>query len=81
MGLLTDNYYGLSVFIHDDKDIFRTYFTDGRGVEGLNIWTLLDLTPLGRLEQWQDSPNGGPRTKPSAWWRRHDEYGKDDKGK
>ncbi len=75
MGLLTDNYYGMSVFIHDDKDIFRTYFTDGRGVEGLNIWTLLDLTPLGRQEQWQDSPAGGLRTKASNWWRRHDEYG------
>lgn len=70
--------YGLSVFIHDDNnDVYRTYFTNGRGVEGLNIWTLLDLTPLGRLEEWEDSPNGGPRTKPYVWWRRHDEYGKD----
>jgi len=69
--------YGLSVFIQDDDhNIYRTYFTDGRGVEGLNIWTLLDLTPLGRLEEWEDSPLGGPRTKPYVWWRRHDEYGK-----
>jgi|SRR5581483_6232986 len=78
-GLTTDKYekYGLSVFIHDDdNNIYRTYFTDGRGVEGLNIWTLLDLTPLGRQEEWQDSPRGGARTKPAAWWRRHDEYGK-----
>jgi predicted dithiol-disulfide oxidoreductase (DUF899 family) len=66
--------YGLSVFIHDDKDVYRTYFTNGRGVEGLNIWTMLDLTPLGRLEEWEDAPNGGPRTKPYVWWRRHDEY-------
>ena len=70
--------YGLSVFIHDGKDIYRTYFTDGRGVEGLNIWTFLDLTPLGRQEEWEDSPAGGPRTKPFVWWRRHDEYGKND---
>jgi len=78
-GLTTDKHekYGLSVFIHDDKDVYRTYFTDGRGVEGLNLWTFLDLTPLGRQEEWQDSPAGGPRTKPGAWWRRHDEYGKD----
>jgi predicted dithiol-disulfide oxidoreductase (DUF899 family) len=69
--------YGLSVFIHDDKDVYRTYHTNGRGVEGLNIWTILDLTPLGRLEEWQDSPADGPRTKPFVWWRRHDEYGKD----
>ena len=76
-GLTTDKgeNYGLSVFIHDDKDVYRTYFTDGRGVEGLNIWTFLDLTPLGRQEEWEDSPAGGPRTKPFVWWRRHDEYG------
>jgi predicted dithiol-disulfide oxidoreductase (DUF899 family) len=76
MGLLTDNYYGLSVFIHDDNDIYRSYFTDGRGIEGMNIWTFLDLTPLGRQEQWQDSAAGGPRTKAGSWWRRHDEYDK-----
>jgi predicted dithiol-disulfide oxidoreductase (DUF899 family) len=81
MGLATDNYYGLSVFIHDEKDIYRTYFTNGRGVEGLNIWTFLDLTPLGRQEEWQDSPAGGARSKPGSWWRRHDEYGKDSGGK
>ena len=40
----------------------------------------LDLTPLGRQEEWEDSPAGGPRTKPFVWWRRHDEYGKDTGG-
>jgi hypothetical protein len=30
----------------------------------VNIRTFLDLTPLGRLEDWEDSPAGGPRTKP-----------------
>ena len=81
-GLTTDKdeKYGLSVFIHDDKDVFRTYFTDGRGVEALNIWTYLDLTPLGRQEEWEDSPAGWPQTKTFAWWRRHDEYGKDSGG-
>jgi predicted dithiol-disulfide oxidoreductase (DUF899 family) len=56
------------------------YFTNGRGVEGLNICTFLDLTPLGRQEDWQDSPLGGQRSKPGARWRRHDEYGKDAAG-
>lgn len=75
-GLTTDKHehYGLSVFIHDDKDVYRTYHTNGRGVEGLNIWTYLDLTPLGRQEAWQDSPVGGRRDNSSSWWRRHDEY-------
>ena len=81
-GLTTDKgeIYGLSVFIRDDKDVYRTYFTNGRGVEGLNIWTLLDLAPLGRLEDWEDSATGGPRTKPYNWWRRHDEYGNESGG-
>ena len=68
--------YGLSVFIQDGKDVYRTYFTDARGIEALNIWTFLDLTPLGRQEEWEDSPLGGPRSKPFMWWRRHDEYAK-----
>jgi predicted dithiol-disulfide oxidoreductase (DUF899 family) len=82
-GLTTDKgeNYGLSVFIHDDKDVYRTYFTNGRGVEALNIWTFLDLTPLGRQEEWEDSPAAGERSKPFVWWRRHDEYNnKDAKG-
>jgi predicted dithiol-disulfide oxidoreductase (DUF899 family) len=79
LGLTTEKgeNYGLSVFIHNDKDVYRTYFTDGRGIEGLNIWTFLDLTPFGRQEDWEDSPAGWPQTKKFAWWRRHDEYGKE----
>ena len=40
------------------------------------LTTLLDkdLTPLGRQEDWEDSPNGRPQTVPYTWWRRHDEY-------
>jgi predicted dithiol-disulfide oxidoreductase (DUF899 family) len=67
--------FGLSVFLRDGDDIFRTYFTSGRGVEALgSIWTFLDLTPFGRQETWEDSPAGWPQTAPYQWWRRHDEY-------
>jgi predicted dithiol-disulfide oxidoreductase (DUF899 family) len=67
--------FGLSVFLRDGDGIFRTYFTTQRGVEALgSVWTLLDLTPLGRQEEWEDSPAGYPQTKPYEWWRRHDEY-------
>jgi predicted dithiol-disulfide oxidoreductase (DUF899 family) len=67
--------FGLSVFIRDGDKVFRTYFTGGRGVEALGpVWTFLDLTPLGRQEDWEDSPPGRPQTKPYEWWRRHDEY-------
>ncbi len=67
--------FGLSVFLRDGEEIYRTYFTNGRGVEALgSVWTFLDLTPLGRQEEWEDSPEGYPQTPPYTWWRRHDEY-------
>jgi predicted dithiol-disulfide oxidoreductase (DUF899 family) len=67
--------FGLSVFLRDADSVFRTYFTTTRGVESLgSVWTFLDLTPLGRQEEWEDSPAGYPQTKPYKWWRRHDEY-------
>jgi predicted dithiol-disulfide oxidoreductase (DUF899 family) len=67
--------FGLSVFLRDGDEVYRTYFTAGRGVETLgSVWTFLDLTPLGRQETWEDSPAGYPQTPPYAWWRRHDEY-------
>jgi predicted dithiol-disulfide oxidoreductase (DUF899 family) len=67
--------FGLSVFIRDGESVFRTYFTTARGVEALgSVWTFLDLTPLGRQENWEDSPAGYPQTEPYVWWRRHDEY-------
>lgn len=67
--------FGLSVFLRDGSNVFRTYYTDGRGVEALGShWTFLDLTPLGRQEKWEDSPDGWPQSPPYAWWRLHDEY-------
>ncbi len=67
--------HGLSVFLRDGEKIFRTYFTTGRGLEALGSnWTLLDLTPFGRQEDWEDSPEGWPHSAPYQWWRRHDEY-------
>ncbi len=76
-GLTTDEgeHHGLSVFLRDGNKIYRTYFTTARGVEPLgNTWTLLDITPYGRQETWEDSPKGWPQTPPYSWWHRHDEY-------
>jgi predicted dithiol-disulfide oxidoreductase (DUF899 family) len=76
-GLTTDEgeTFGLSVFLLDGDSVFRTYFTAGRGVEALgSVWTFLDLTPFGRQEDWEDSPDGWPKTPRYTWWRRHDEY-------
>ncbi|MCA8863983.1 MULTISPECIES: DUF899 domain-containing protein [unclassified Halomonas] len=67
--------HGASVFLREGDDIYRTYFTGARGVEYLgSFWTYLDLTPYGRQETWEDSPEGWPQTKPYEWNRRHDEY-------
>lgn len=69
--------FGLSVLLRDGDEVFRSYFTDGRGVETLGpVWTFLDLTPFGRQEEWEDTPPGRPQTPPYQWWRRHDEYGR-----
>jgi len=67
--------FGLSIFLRDGDDVFRTYFTNARGVDRLRPdFNLLDLTPLGRQETWEDSPDGWPQTPPYVWWRLHDEY-------
>jgi predicted dithiol-disulfide oxidoreductase (DUF899 family) len=76
-GVTTDRgeTFGLSVFLRDGEDVYRTYFTNRRGIEALgSVWTFLDLTPLGRQETWEDSPAGYPQTPPYEWWRLHDEY-------
>jgi len=69
-------WHGTNVFYKDDEDrIFRTYFVDSRGDEQMgSTWNYLDITPLGRQEEWEDSPEGYPQTPPYGWWKRHDEY-------
>jgi predicted dithiol-disulfide oxidoreductase (DUF899 family) len=68
--------FALNVFLREGDDVFRTYKTSGRGVEALgSVWSFLDLTPLGRQEQWEDSPAGTPQGPQYEWWQLHDEYG------
>jgi len=53
---------GLSVFFRVGEDIFHTYSTYARGAEGLtDSYSLLDVTPYGRQEDWEDSPPGWPQ--------------------
>jgi predicted dithiol-disulfide oxidoreductase (DUF899 family) len=67
--------FRLRVFFRDGDDIYETYFTDRRGTETLGpVWSFLDLTALGRQEEWEDTPEGRPQGPPYDWWRRHDEY-------
>jgi predicted dithiol-disulfide oxidoreductase (DUF899 family) len=70
-----DEWHGTNAFLRDGKQIFRTYFVDNRGDETMgSTWSYLDITALGRQEEWENSPEGYPQTPPYAWWRRHDEY-------
>jgi predicted dithiol-disulfide oxidoreductase (DUF899 family) len=64
-----DEWHGTNAFFRDDDRIFRTYFVNNRGDEALGTtWNYLDLTALGRQEEWEDSPEGYPQTPPYGWW-------------
>lgn len=68
-------WHGTNAFINEEGQIYRTYFIDGRGDEAMGgTWAYLDITALGRQEEWEDSPEGYPQTPPYQWWRREDEY-------
>jgi predicted dithiol-disulfide oxidoreductase (DUF899 family) len=72
-----DEWHGTNAFIREDDHIFRTYFINNRGDEAMgSTWSYLDLTALGRQEEWEDSPEGYPQTPPYGWWNLHDEYDK-----
>ncbi len=67
--------FALSVFVRDGDSVYRSYVTSSRGVDRLRLdFNLLDLTPYGRQEEWEDSPDGWPQTPAYTWWRKHDEY-------
>jgi predicted dithiol-disulfide oxidoreductase (DUF899 family) len=71
-----DEWHGTNAFIRDGDQVYRTYFVDARGDEQMgNTWNYLDITALGRQEQWEDSPAGYPQVEPYAWWVWHDEAG------
>ncbi|MET9817774.1 MULTISPECIES: DUF899 domain-containing protein [unclassified Streptomyces] len=69
---------GLSCFLRDRDRVFHTYSTYERGLDGLGSTTsLLDLTALGRQEEWEEpkgraSALGAPAG--SERIRYHDEY-------
>ncbi|HYS09476.1 MAG TPA: DUF899 domain-containing protein [Myxococcales bacterium] len=55
---------GMSAFVREDGAIYHTYSTYARGLDGLwGMYQWLDRAPKGRNET-------------GIWWRRHDEYDK-----
>lgn len=74
-------------FLRDGNRAFLTYSTTGRGNEPADTTLgLLDMTPYGRREGWEDNPAGWPEApdagspagghgKPICWYWRTDAHG------
>jgi predicted dithiol-disulfide oxidoreductase (DUF899 family) len=54
--------HGLSVFFRLSHNVFHTYSAYPRGTESLtHAYCLLDTTPYGRQQDFEDSPPGWPQ--------------------
>jgi predicted dithiol-disulfide oxidoreductase (DUF899 family) len=52
----------LNLFFTDGEQVYRTYATNGRGLDRLLfVNNILDFAPYGRQEDWEDSPPGWPQ--------------------
>jgi predicted dithiol-disulfide oxidoreductase (DUF899 family) len=62
---------GLAVYLRDGDRAFLTYTTTDRGTEPFDgIFGLLDMTPYGRGETWEDNPEGWPEGHGAGgFWR------------
>jgi predicted dithiol-disulfide oxidoreductase (DUF899 family) len=66
----------LSAFLHDGDRTFLTYSTTDRGNEAFSgPFGLLDRTPYGRGEAWEDKPEGWPKGNHACWYWRSDADG------
>lgn len=66
----------ITVFLRDGDRVFLTYDTTGRGTEPMDaMFALLDMTPYGRREAWQDVPDGWPQGREACWYWRTDHTG------
>jgi predicted dithiol-disulfide oxidoreductase (DUF899 family) len=65
-----------TVFLRDGDRTFLTYSTTDRGTEPVDgVFALLDMTPYGRGEAWQDTPEGWPEGRNPGWFWRSDADG------
>ncbi len=54
--------HGLSVFFRLDDEVFHTYSAYARGTESItDAYRLLDITPYGRQQDFENSPPGWPQ--------------------
>ena len=70
-----DGYGAWTCWLRHGDRVFLTNTVTGRGLEvSMTPLALLDLTPRGRLEAWQDNPDGWPEGKQPGWfWRSHED--------
>lgn len=65
----------ISVFLRRDDRVFHSWSTFARGEEPfMVVLDLLDLTPYGRQETWENSPPGWPQDPTYSWMRLRDRY-------
>lgn len=65
----------ISVFFRKGDRVFQTWSTQARGEEPfMQEFDLLDLTPYGRQEEWENSPEGTPQEPTYSWTRLSDSY-------
>ncbi len=63
-------------FLRDGDRVFLTYSTTGRGNEAASgFFGLLDMTPHGRGEAWEDKPEGRAGGRQACWYWRSDADG------
>jgi predicted dithiol-disulfide oxidoreductase (DUF899 family) len=61
--------FAVNVFLRDGDTVYRTWHTNGRGTEQLSYtFGLIDILPWGRQEEWQDSPDGWPKSPTYSRW-------------
>jgi predicted dithiol-disulfide oxidoreductase (DUF899 family) len=69
----------LTAYLRDGDRTFLTYDITGRGTEmASGSFALLDMTPYGRGEAWQDNPDGWPEGRGACWYWRRDASGGSD---
>jgi predicted dithiol-disulfide oxidoreductase (DUF899 family) len=82
--LIAGRWFGMQVcYLRDGDRVFETYWSTGRAAEAwAPSYGLLDITPYGRQEHWEDSPAGWPQRfatngeqfrsggRPTAQWPR-----------
>jgi predicted dithiol-disulfide oxidoreductase (DUF899 family) len=70
-----EEHHAISVFLAHEGRVFHTWSTYDRGEEPfMQVFDLLDLTPYGRQEEWEDSPPGWPQGPTFSWMRLADRY-------